>query len=193
MLSAFRRLAPALMGLASATTALVSQPAQAGLFDAKEVESTQFILVAAPIPSGGAQLNIYEQKKDTRPCFSREGDAPTTVKPLLATFDFTGICGRYMDSNGYSVRIGEIDYGSAMRLRVVMLDEDIVLMSTGPNGGEVVMARAGGLDDGYVELKLEPGWSLKRRHYGERALGHLYVHNESLPIRRDGEEGEGDW
>ena len=90
------------MGLASATTALVSQPAQAGLFDAKEVESAQFILVAAPIPSGGAQLNIYEQKKDTRPCFSREGDDPTTVKPLLATFDFTGICGRYMDSNGYS-------------------------------------------------------------------------------------------
>ena len=103
------------MGLASATTALLSQPAQAGLFDAKEVDSTQFILVAAPIPSGGAQLNIYEQKKDTRPCFSREGNGPTTVKPLLATFDFTGICGRYMDSNGYSVRIGEIDYGSAMR------------------------------------------------------------------------------
>jgi hypothetical protein len=187
VLSAFRRLAPALVGLASATTALLSQPAQAGLFDAKEVETTQFVLVAAPIPSGGAQLNIYEQKKDTRPCFSREGNAPTTVKPLLATFDFTGICGRYMDSNGYSVRIGEIDYGSAMRLRVEILEEDIVLMSTGPNGGEVVMARAGGIDDGYVELKLEPGWSLKRRHYGERALGHLYVHNESLPIRRDQE------
>jgi hypothetical protein len=34
---------------------------------------------------------------------------------------------------------------------------------------------------------------LKRRHYGERALGHLYVHNESLPIRRDGDQGEGDW
>jgi hypothetical protein len=169
------------------SAALLSQPAQAGLFDAKDVDTTQFILVAAPIPSGGAQLNIYEQKKDTRACYSREGTNPTKVKPLLATFDFTGICGRYMDSNGYSVRIGEVDYGSSMRLRVAMLETDIVLMSTGPNGGEVVMARAGGLDDGYLELKLEPGWSLKRRHYGERALGHLYVHNDSLPIRRDDE------
>ena len=185
MLSAFRRSAPAFIGLASVTTALLSQPAQAGLFDAKEVDSTQFILVAAPIPSGGAQLNIYEQKKATRPCYSREGTSPTKVQPLLATFDFTGICSRYMDSNGYSVRIGAVDYGSDMRLRVVMKEDDIVLMSTGPNGDEVVMAKAGGLGDGYVELKLEPGWSLKRRHYGERALGHLYVHNDSLPIRRD--------
>ncbi len=70
MLSAFRRLAPALVGLASATTALLSQPAQAGLFDAKEVETTQFVLVAAPIPSGGAQLNIYEQRKTPVPALA---------------------------------------------------------------------------------------------------------------------------
>ena len=117
---------------------------------------------------------------------SFDADYNTTNYGLTYSFDN----GYSID---YSVRIGDIDYGSAMRLRVELLEEDIVLMSTGPNGGEVVMARAGGLDDGYVELKLEPGWSLKRRHYGERALGHLYVHNESLPIRRDQEGGEGDW
>ena len=162
--------------------------AQGSLFTTAEVDQTKFVMVAAPIGSGASsQLNIYEQRTNARPCYEMSGSAPAVVNPLLATFDFTGICGRYMDSNGYSVRIGEIDYGSAMRLRVEILEEDIVLMSTGPNGGEVVMARAGGIDDGYVELKLEPGWSLKRRHYGERALGHLYVHNESLPIRRDQE------
>ena len=108
-----------------------------------KVDSTSY-LGGAPIPSGGAQLNT-SKRKTPAPALAVD-NGPTTVKPLLATFDFTGICGRYMDSNGYSVRIG----GNGSATPAVMLDEDIVLMSTGPNGDEVVMARAGGLDDGYV-------------------------------------------
>ena len=35
---------------------------------------------------------------------------------MLATFDFTGICNRYIDGNGYSLRIGGDDLGTRYRL-----------------------------------------------------------------------------
>ena len=94
----------------SGASLTVVPAARAALFQARDVKGESFILVAAPIGDGSsAQLNIYEQVRDRRPCFSREGTAPTVVKPLLVTFDFTGICSRYIDSNGYSVRVGTTD------------------------------------------------------------------------------------
>ena len=181
-MAALRPITAAAAGLLSAGIGMAPLPAAGSLFLAKDVDGSKFILVAAPIGgSGSAQLNIYEQKKDTRPCYSREGDGPTVVKPLLATFDFTGICGRYMDSNGYSVRVGAQDFGSGMRMSVVPDDNDLLLMGTSRDGSTVVLARTEGLADGFLELKLEPGWTLKRRHYGERALGHIYVHRDTMP------------
>ncbi len=188
-MAALRPITAAAAGLLSAGIGMAPLPAAGSLFLAKDVDGSKFILVAAPIGgSGSAQLNIYEQKKDTRPCYSREGDGPTVVKPLLASFDFTGICGRYMDSNGYSVRVGAQDFGSAMRMSVVPDDNDLLLLGTGRDGSTVVLARTEGLADGFLELKLEPGWTLKRRHYGERALGHIYVHRDTMPEPANEEE-----
>ena len=34
----------------------------------------------------------------------------------------------------------------------------------------------------FVQLKLEPGWTLKRRAYGKKSLGHLYVYRGSAPV-----------
>ena len=156
--------------------------ARAALFQARDVKGESFILVAAPIGDGSsAQLNIYEQVRDRRPCFSREGTAPTVVKPLLVTFDFTGICSRYIDSNGYSVRVGTTDYGPAMRLSVVREVNDTQLVARSPEGLSAVIARSGGSAPGFVELKLEPGWRIMRRHFGPRALGHVYLYRDSWP------------
>ncbi|MDA0291833.1 MAG: DUF3747 domain-containing protein [Cyanobacteria bacterium] len=157
-------------------------PADASLFQTGEVKAERFILVAAPIGDGSnSQLNIYEQVRDRRPCFARKGNKPTVVNPLLGTFDFTGICNRYVDSNGYSVRIGNLDFGPAMRLTVSHQAGEAILMGHSPDGLALLVARAGGGGSGFVELKMEPGWKVMRRQFRKRALGHVYIYRDTMP------------
>ena len=161
-------------------------PRAQALFGAGEVEPTRFLLVAAPIGTSGEryQLNIYEQLKPTRPCFAVGEGKPAAVDPLLSTFDFTGICGRFIDANGYSLRIGGSDLATSYRLSVVKGGGDILLVARPTKSaaqGELVVARAGGVGAGFLKLELEPGWSLKRRQFGGRSLGHVYVYNDSWP------------
>ena len=171
--------------VAGATLVGPSASAQGSLFTAIPVEETNFILVAAPIGKGeSSQLNIYEQRTSKRPCFAVSGSAPAVVDPLLATFDFTGICNRYIDGNGYSLRIGGDDFGTRYRLSVVKTNQDVELLAVptrSPSGSTHVVARAGGAGAGFLKLELEPGWKLMRRQYGKRALGHLYVFREVWP------------
>jgi hypothetical protein len=159
--------------------------AQGSLFTAVPVEQANFILVAAPIGKGeSSQLNIYEQRTNKRPCFAVTGAAPASVDPLLATFDFTGICNRYIDGNGYSLRIGGDDFGTRYRLSVVKTRRDVELLAIptrDPSRPTMVVARAGGSGAGFLQLTLEPGWSLMRRQYGTRPLGHLYVFRDTWP------------
>jgi hypothetical protein len=167
------------------------EPARAQtLFGAGDVDPSRFLLVAAPIGTSGEryQLNIYEQLKPTRPCFAVGEGKPAAVNPLLSTFDFTGICGRFIDANGYSLRIGGSDLATSYRLSVVKGGGDILLVARPTKSaaqGELVVARAGGVGSGFLKLELEPGWRLKRRQFSGRSLGHVYVYNESWP--RSGE------
>ncbi len=169
------------------TSAFGGPPASAqSLFGAGEVDQSRFLLVAAPIGSKGErfQLNIYEQLKATRPCFAVGEGKPAAVNPLLSTFDFTGICGRFIDANGYSLRIGGSDLATTYRLSVVKEGQDMLLVArpTGSSGqGELVVARAGGVGSGFLKLELEPGWRLMRRQFGGRSLGHVYVYSETWP------------
>jgi len=104
---------------------------------------------------------------------------------LLSTFDFSGVCNRYIDGNGYSLRIGSDDLGTRYRLSVVNTGSDIELLATptkNPSQPTMLVARAGGAASGFVQLKLEPGWTLKRRAYGKKSLGHLYVYRDSAPV-----------
>lgn len=181
---------PVTLALATAGATLVSglfRPvaAQGSLFTAVPVEQANFILVAAPIGNGeSSQLNIYEQRTNKRPCFAETGAAPAVVDPLLATFDFTGICNRYIDGNGYSLRIGGDDFGTRYRLSVVKTNRDVELLAIptrDPSRPTLVVARAGGSGVGFLKLMLEPGWSLMRRQYGTRSLGHLYVFRDTWP------------
>jgi hypothetical protein len=180
---------------AAAKAALVAAPAvvkttpgavsQGALFDARDVIQERFVLVAAPIGKGErAQLNIYEQVSNRRPCFATAGAAPAQVDPLLGTFDFTGICNRYIDGNGYSLRVGGSDLGTVYRLSVVRQANDTLLVAlpTKSNSGpEMVVARTGGPGSGFLLLVPEPGWKVMRRHFGPRALGHVYVYRDSWP------------
>lgn len=179
-----RNLALLLLG-ASAALAVTPVRAQA-LFDAGEVVQERFVLVAAPIgTSDRYQLNIYEQITDRRPCYAFGPGLPTAVNPLLATFDFTGICNRYIDANGYSLRVGGTDLATLYRLTVRNDGTGTVLVAAPAKDGagpEMVIARSGGPIAGFHRLQFEPGWKLMRRQFGGRRLGHLYVYNDGRQV-----------
>ncbi|MGA0279738.1 MAG: DUF3747 domain-containing protein, partial [Vulcanococcus sp.] len=91
------------------------------------------------------------------------------------------ICSRYLDSNGYSLRVGEDDVSPRYRLRLESQGNTLVLLAmSGSHPTELVVGRGAiPLRDrsGFVALKLEPGWQLERRMYGERSLSHVYFAN----------------
>ena len=181
------RIAAAALSVFGATVVTGLMPAvraQGSLFTTAEVDETKFVLVSAPIGSGErSQLNIYEQRTSARPCYSVSGSAPAVVDPLLATFDFTGICNRYIDGNGYSLRIGGDDLGTRYRLSVIKSANDVQLMAVptrNPSEPTFLVARSGGSGNSFVQLQLEPGWRLMRRQYGKRTLGHLYVYRDAV-------------
>ncbi len=165
VMARFRTVAAA--GLALAATSAPVALAQGSLFTAVPVELSNFVLVSAPIGQGErSQLNIYEQRTTKRPCFAVAAGSPAMVDPLLSTFDFS-------------------DLGTRYRLSVVNTGRDIELLATptkNPSQPTMLVARAGGAASGFVQLKLEPGWTLKRRAYGKKSLGHLYVYRDSAPV-----------
>lgn len=163
-----------------------AQPAPAtSFFSAAELDGQRFLVVAAPIgTSSRFQLNIYEQVTPKRPCFAVTPGRPAQVNPLLGSFDFTGICGRYIDGNGYSLRVGGSDLATVYRLSVLSENGDTVLMALPTRSGagpEMVVARAYGQGSGFLKLELEPGWRLMRRQFRGRNLGHVYVYRDSWP------------
>jgi len=178
-------LAPALATALPRAAGAQAQLQVQTLFGAREVPQERFVLVAAPIGDGSrAQLNIYEQITDRRPCFATSGASPARVDPLLGSFDFTGICSRYLDANGYSVRVGGADLATVYRLSVVRSGNDNLLLAAptrNQSGPEMVVARTQGHDAGFLLFVPEPGWKLMRRHFGNRALGHLYLYRETWP------------
>ena len=163
-----------------------SANAQGSVFTAADVDESQFVMVSAPIGKGeSSQLNIYEQRTSARPCFAVSGASPAVIDPLLASFDFTGICNRYIDGNGYSLRLGGDDLGTRYRLTVVKTGSDTELLAAPTRNSSqpvYVVARAGGVASGFVQLNLQPGWMLKRRAYGTKTLGHLYIYRDSAPV-----------
>jgi hypothetical protein len=176
----------ALLPLAAALAVVAPKPTAAkALFEAVEVDQSKFVIVSAPIGDGSrAQLNIYEQRSEARPCFAVQGANPAQVDPLLSSFDFTGICNRFIDGNGYSLRVGENDLGTVYRLSVVKEGGDTLLMALPTKAGagpEMVVARSGGAGNGFLLLVPEPGWKLMRRQFGGRTLGHVYVYRDGLP------------
>jgi len=178
--------AKALCGAVALAAAFAPHGATAqSMFAAADLDPQRFVVVASPVGSSSRyQLNIYEQVRSTKPCFAIGAGKPAAVNPLLATFDFTGICSRYIDANGYSVRVGPSDLAGTYRLLVRSEAGDTLLIAlpTKPGAGpEMVVARAGGAASGFHKLDLEPSWRLMRRQFRGRNLGHVYLFNETWP------------
>ncbi len=163
---------------------LAVHAALAVAFGQKEVDQSKFIAVAKPLGSDAHQLLILEQVSDKQPCWSESGSAPTLVDPLLLKFDFTGICGRSTDANGYSIRIDGEDYGNRYTLRMRERDGDIILVGTPDNSKdpEIVIGRANGSTKDFAKIQLDSGWRFTKRTFNDKVLGHVYLTKETGDI-----------
>lgn len=174
------------MTIARAQENFDQQPkARQQIFGQAEVPQEDFIAVAAPYGEGHHQLLILEQKTDERACWSEIGSEPVVVEPLLLNFDFTGICGRSTDSNGYSIRVDGQDYGLDYMLAIVEEDNELLLVGkhrVNPDAEDIVIGRTHGIGEGFLKIHLDPGWRFTQRTYNEKKLGHIYLtHEESAP------------
>lgn len=157
-------------------------PTKAAEFDTKEVDTNNFVVLSTPMNGNNQhQLLILEQISNKRPCWA-EGTTPGTVDPLLLKFDFTGICSRSTDSNGYSIRMGGQDLGLDYLLRIVPRDGKLVLVGSNRVSRQVPDIEVGSTSDssdGFDKITLNPGWRLTRRTYQGKPLGHIYITSDS--------------
>ena len=166
-------------GLALLSAGLVGSQAAAGVFQSQPLEQERLAVLGQPVGSQGWKLLVLEQLKPAPKCWEERRDG--LIDPALNRFNFSGICSRYLDSNGYSLRIGDDDVSPRYRLRLESQGNTLVLLAmSGSHPTELVVGRGAiPLRDrsGFVALKLEPGWQLERRMYGERSLSHVYFAN----------------
>ncbi len=179
----------ALTGLALACTALTASlpPGSTplahaeGLFDGRPVDAANFAILARPVGRDDWNLLVLEQLRRRPTCWQQRPDG--LIDPSLNRFDFTGVCSRYLDSNGYSLRINRDDLAGSWRLRLVQRGPTLYLQASSvASPTELVVGRAevGRRDrDAFVALQLDPGWELQRRSFGNQALSHIYFANAS--------------
>jgi hypothetical protein len=169
----------ATLGVISALT-----PAHTATFKQEEVEQNKFIAIAAPLSNGARQLLILEQQSDKQACWSESGTNPVVVEPLLLQFDFTGICGRNTDSNGYSIRMADQDLGLYYRLSIIERDGEFVLVGISDRDRQappIEIGRTRGIHPGFAKIHLEPGWQFTKRTFQDKTLGHVYLSSSLTP------------
>lgn len=159
------------------TTPAIAQ----SMFGQQEIDQSRFVAVASPYGGNAHQLLIIKQLSNVRSCWSESGTSPTVINPLLVEFDFTDICGRSTDSNGYSMRVGGEDQNWRYSFRVVKRDGDLQLIAA-PNidrtSPELLIARTRGYTSGFAKFYFEPGWRLAERSYQGTSVGHVYLTND---------------
>ncbi|AOY81603.1 DUF3747 domain-containing protein [Moorena producens JHB] len=169
----------ATVALATAFSAIsLGNQTSAATFEQKQVEQGNFIAVAQPFGANSHQLLIIEQKSNKRACWSESGTNPVIVDPLLLNFDFTGICGRSTDSNGYSMRMAGEDLGLDYILSIVERNGELLLVGKhrlDRKAPEVIIGRTGGISQGFMKIFLQPGWEFAKRMFNGKELGHVYL------------------
>lgn len=178
----------AIAATAIGTISAITPAIAAFTFGQKEVDQTKFVAAAVPFRGGTAhQLVILEQVSNKRACWSESGNRPVSINPLLLKFNFTGICGRATDSNGYSIRIGGTDLGMRYNLNVQRVNGEILLVGTSrsnPYSAPIVIGRTRGIANGLTKINLESGWRFTKRTYNGKQLGHIYLTNNNVALAK---------
>ena len=168
-------------------TAVVMPAAQSarGLFDSKAVQQNRFAVLAQPVGASNWKLLVLEQIKQRPRCWTAKADG--LVDPTLNTFNFAGICSRYLDSNGYSFRSGGEDLGGRFRLSLRQRGNSLQLQVLNPRQGAPIVVGRATIPrrdrNGFVEIQLDPAWRLERRIYQGRTLNHIYFAHPA-PVNR---------
>ncbi len=173
----------ALVGLGLAASGLQPLGAPlaraAGVFSSQPLDASRFVVLGKPVGEADWTLLVLEQVAAQPRCWESRPDG--LVDPTLNRFDFTGICNRYIDSNGFSLRIEDQDLASTYRLRLRQVGQELQLQAMSPQETTTLLVGRGRVNlrdrNGFVALTLEPDWQLSRRVFGQQALSHLYFAN----------------
>ncbi|MGC6482380.1 MAG: DUF3747 domain-containing protein [Synechococcus sp.] len=173
--------------IALASGALAGIPlAAANLFDSDPVDKERFAVLAQAVGEDRWKLLVLEQIKARPLCWEERNDG--LVKPSLNQFNFAGVCRRYLDSNGYSLRTGESDMAASFRLKVEADSRGLSLFAIDSKRNQTLLI-ARSTDNrrdrnAFVRFDLEPDWHLERRSYRGRALNHVYfAHPDSAEVQ----------
>ena len=165
---------------------LSQESAAQSLFDSAAVPEKHFAVLAQPIGRAQWKLLVLEQIKAQPRCWKARQNG--LVEPSLNRFNFSGICKRYLDSNGYSLRSGGQDLRTRFRFRLKQSGTSLKLEALDPQQRAPLLVGQAALParrdpNGFVALSLEPGWALERRVYQGRPLNHLYFAHQE-PVNR---------
>ena len=173
------------LGLTIATISLKTAPAIAQMTQ-QELDVNGVVAVASPYQNGEQhQLLIVEQLSNKRACWSEQKTTTgmmTLINPLLSEFDFSGICGRATDSNGFSVRMGGQDLNWRYALQMIEKDNNLLLIARNTtqkkSNPDMLVGRVGGTTADFAKIILEPGWRITRRIADGKLTGHFYLTND---------------
>jgi N-acetylmuramoyl-L-alanine amidase len=155
-------------------------------FGQQEINQGRAALMATPYNGGDLhQLTVLEQVNSEKACWSEQGSGPITINPLLLNFDFTGICARGVDGNGYSIRINGEDMYLRYTPRIVEKNGELVLIGKPNRKGvsPIVIARSHGSVRSFSKLILEPGWQITKRVYQGQVLDHFYLTKDQPSVQ----------
>jgi N-acetylmuramoyl-L-alanine amidase len=157
---------------------------KAATFDEQPIDQTQVIAIARPYGGNKYDLLVLEQIPGKKQCWTESGANPVLVDPLLLNFDFTGICRRATDSNGYSIRLDGRDFGLDYILRIVERGGELVLIGTPRDSRrpELIVGKTRGMQKGFMKIILEPGWQFSRRTFQGKSLGHFYFSGKEAEV-----------
>ena len=161
------------------------EAAARALFASTALPQERFAVLAQPVGRAKWKLLVLEQIQTQPRCWTPRQDG--LVEPSLNRFDFSGICKRYLDSNGYSLRSGGQDLGTRFRFRLQQSGTSLRLEALDPQQRAPLLVGQANIlrrdPNGFVPLQLEPGWALERRLYQGRKLNHLYFAHQE-PVNR---------
>ena len=161
----FRRTALAATALGLAGLGAGVPGLSRALFDSRPLQQERFAILAQAVGDSRWKLLVLEQIKARPLCWEERRDG--LMKPSLNDFDFSGICSRYLDSNGYSLRTGGTDSDKRFRLKLEQNRDALMLQAMDPvRGDSTVVARATRVRRGkkaFVKMTLEPGGALGGR------------------------------
>lgn len=157
-------------------------PAHAVNFNTQELDQNNVIAIAQPSSRGRYSLIIIEQLNNQRQCWQEQANANTIeVEALLLNFDFTGICGRSTDSNGYSVRVAGEDLSLQYRLQIIRGVSNLKLIAAPIKDRslpDLEIGQTHGISNDLTKIILNPGWRFTKRVYNGQVLGHIYLTND---------------